>query len=144
MKLNVDGSSLGNPGKAGFGGLFRNSNGEWLAGFSGSCGISSNLKAELLVIAHGLDLAWNAGYKDVICESYSKVALSLIEEGVQQSHPYAPIVDHIRKFVDFPWHLVFHHTLREGNQYADWLAKFGANMVQNSITWSGCPPHHAC
>lgn len=37
-KLNVDGCSLGNPGRAGFGGLIRNEIGEWLVGISGFIG----------------------------------------------------------------------------------------------------------
>jgi hypothetical protein len=34
----VDGSSFGNPGRGGFSGLIRNDIGEWMHGFSGSCG----------------------------------------------------------------------------------------------------------
>lgn len=37
--LNVDGSALTNPGKAGFGGLVRNSDGEFVFGFYGSAGL---------------------------------------------------------------------------------------------------------
>lgn len=32
VKVNVDGSSLGNSGRAGFGGIIRNNTGEWLGG----------------------------------------------------------------------------------------------------------------
>lgn len=45
--INVDGSSLGNPGPAGFGGLARNPDGVWLFGFSGNIGHAEVLKAEL-------------------------------------------------------------------------------------------------
>jgi hypothetical protein len=36
MILNVDGSSIGNPGISGFGGLIRNSDGAWVHGFAGN------------------------------------------------------------------------------------------------------------
>lgn len=137
VKLNVDGSSFGNPGRSGFGGLIRNDRGEWLAGF---CGISTNLHAELLAIVFGLNLAWNSGYRKVVCESDSKTTLDIIIGGVQQTHPYAPAVNHIRRLRDYDWDLSFNHTLREGNACVDWLAKEGANSNQHFKTWSACPP----
>ena len=57
FKLDVDGSALGNPGRAGFGGLIRNDDGQWVKGFSGFVGIATNLHAELLALFHGLKLA---------------------------------------------------------------------------------------
>lgn len=41
--LNVDSSSLGNPGPAGFGGLLRTHEGEWLVGYYGSIWFLENL-----------------------------------------------------------------------------------------------------
>jgi hypothetical protein len=62
VKLNVVGSSLGNLGRSGFGGLIRDKNGNWLLSFSGSCGITTNINAELQTIFYGLDKAWSHGY----------------------------------------------------------------------------------
>ena len=36
--LNTDGSAIGNPSRAGCGGLIRNDRGEWIGGFSRSLG----------------------------------------------------------------------------------------------------------
>ena len=47
MILNVDGSALTNPGKAGFGGLIRKHDGSFQLGFFGSVGISNILHAEI-------------------------------------------------------------------------------------------------
>ncbi|KAG5043176.1 hypothetical protein JHK85_007468 [Glycine max] len=80
------------------------------------CGTTTNLNPELQVIAKGLQLALNEWYRAVVCESDSKTTLMLIDEGVHDTHPYAPI------------DLVFAHSLCEGNSCADWLAKFGATM----------------
>ncbi|KAK7255918.1 hypothetical protein RIF29_29346 [Crotalaria pallida] len=65
--LNVDGSSIGNPGPAGYGGLIRNRDGEWLCGFAGHFGISNNIHMELLAIFHGLECEFNApNYVDYV------------------------------------------------------------------------------
>lgn len=57
VKLNVDSSSIGNPGRSGFGGLLHDCQGQWLGGFSGFCGITTNIKAEILTIDYGLVMA---------------------------------------------------------------------------------------
>ena len=57
IKLNTDGSSLGNPRLAGAGGLLRNSLGAWISGFSLHMGITSNNIAELGAVRQVLLLA---------------------------------------------------------------------------------------
>jgi len=54
IKVNVDGSSIGNPSKSRFEGLLRNSLGGWIIGFVGSCGHTTNIDAELRAISYGL------------------------------------------------------------------------------------------
>lgn len=56
-KLNTDGSSQGNPGKAGAGGIIRNSDGGWVKGFQQSIGHATAIVAELWGILSGLELA---------------------------------------------------------------------------------------
>ncbi|KAK7244036.1 hypothetical protein RIF29_38854 [Crotalaria pallida] len=63
VALNVGGSSIGNPGRAGYGGLIRGKKGAWLCGFAGHFGIFNNIHMELLSIFHGLELAWARGFK---------------------------------------------------------------------------------
>ncbi|WJX71286.1 hypothetical protein P8452_55294 [Trifolium repens] len=64
VALNVDGSSYGNPGWAGYGGLFRDHEGSWILGFSGPVSFADGLEVELLAIHNGLMLAWDIGYND--------------------------------------------------------------------------------
>ena len=47
MKLNTDGSSLGNPGSVGGGGVIRDWFGRWVSSFSRKIGIKMSLLAEL-------------------------------------------------------------------------------------------------
>lgn len=140
VKLNVDGSSLGNPGHLGFGGIIRNFDGAWMMGFSGYCGFTTNISAELFAIAHGLACAWDGGHRKVICESDSLMALTMVEQGVNGCHPHATMVNHIRGLRNREWELQFSHVLREGNGCADWLAKQGSSTRTPFSTYLVCPP----
>jgi len=119
VKLNMDGSSLGNSGHYEFRGLIRDTNGNWLFDFFVSCGITTNMNAELQTIFHDLQMAWNNGFRHVECESYCQSTLTLIKEEFSTTHPHAPVIDLIKRFIDYPWPLTFHHSLREGNSCAD-------------------------
>ena len=48
----------------GFGGVTRNSNGEWVLGLSGSGGSNTNLHADLQAIRMGLLIAWDKLQRD--------------------------------------------------------------------------------
>ena len=50
VKLNVDGSSQGNPGLVEFGGLWRGHDGKWIVDFQGAIEITENLLAELMAV----------------------------------------------------------------------------------------------
>ncbi|KAJ1430717.1 Ribonuclease H domain [Sesbania bispinosa] len=132
VALNVDGSSHGNPGPSGFGGLLRDHLGNWLKGFYGHMVFSEILQAELLAIRFGLLLAWEEGYRNIICWTDSMLALSLITAPVLKFHKYSSILEGIARLVHQEWNVTFKHILREGNSCADWLAKLG---VQNGSTF---------
>lgn len=138
--LNVDGSSLGNPGPGGFGGLARNPDGGWLFGFSGHIGLFDVLKAELLGILNGLKIAWDRGFRDIICYTDSMNAMQLIKEQQADFHRYATIVQEIKDLLILPWKVAMHHTLREGNQSADLLAKWGASISDQLKIFEVPPP----
>lgn len=94
--LNVDGSSLGNPGRSGFGGLLRHGHGGWIAGFLGLIREAEIIKAELLALLHVMEHAWERGFRDVICFFDLSSALLMVEQGVGVFQSYAPIVQSIR------------------------------------------------
>ncbi|KAH1238183.1 putative ribonuclease H protein [Glycine max] len=139
IKLDVDGSSLGNPGKAGFSEILCDNLGQWLSSFLGSCGFATSLNAELHVLFHGLSLAWNSGYKSVECESHSLLALQLVAEGVTTHHSYTPIINCICTFQTKKWQLSFHHVYREANICANWLSKKGSSSPEPMSTLVPCP-----
>nr|POE89499.1 putative ribonuclease h protein [Quercus suber] len=55
-KLNSDGSSFGNSGKAGGGGLIRNDKGEWLKGYARNVGHATSVAVELWALRDGIRL----------------------------------------------------------------------------------------
>jgi len=116
IKVNVDGSSFGNPKNAGFGGLLRNHYGGWTQGFYGSRGRASNWFVELLAILGGLQLTLELGYQSIILESNSKAALDLIAIDHQNEfQPHTTIISLIKKLSALSWMVSFSHTLREDN-----------------------------
>ena len=129
IKVNVGGSSLSNPGRSGVGGFIRNNTGDWLLGFSGFFGITSCLAVELYVIFHGLRIAYDAGHKNIILESNSRMALDLIMSDVQSHHPHAPLISQIVQLQHRDWIVNFHHTLRQGNKCA---ASFSSGCCSGS------------
>uniref|UniRef100_A0A2N9IHR9 RNase H type-1 domain-containing protein n=1 Tax=Fagus sylvatica TaxID=28930 RepID=A0A2N9IHR9_FAGSY len=56
IKLNTDGSSNGNPGLAGGGGVICDHEGNWLRGFARHIGLASSVVAELWALRDGLSL----------------------------------------------------------------------------------------
>lgn len=80
VKVNVDGSCLGNPGKAGFGGVVRNHGGQWMTSFFlASIGVWTNLLVKLqYAIKQGLIWCWDQGWRNVCCESGSLEVVDLV------------------------------------------------------------------
>ena len=145
IKGNVDDSSLSNPGRSVFGDRIRNNNGDWLLGFSGFCGITSCLVSELYAIFHGLRIAYDAAHRNIILESDSRMTLDLIMSDVQSHHHHAPMISQIVQLQHRNWVVNFHHTLRQGNECADWLAKHDPSSSVALKSWIFCPLqlHHS-
>lgn len=60
VKLNTDGASHGNPGRATAGGVHRDGAGNWYRGFALNIGFCSAPLAELWGVYYGLYMAWES------------------------------------------------------------------------------------
>ncbi|XP_042958232.1 uncharacterized protein LOC122293851 [Carya illinoinensis] len=105
MKLNSDGSSLGNLGPAGAGGVIRDSLGRLHSAYSVFLGQGSNNFAELRSLLEGVRRCHQLGFCRVEIEVDSQLLVRWCTKGME---------------------FRMHHVFREGNVVADFLAKRGA------------------
>ena len=68
MKLNTDGSWLGGAERAGCGGIVRDDQGEWVAGFSRHIGSTNSFTAEMWGLREGLILCCNLNIESLVVE----------------------------------------------------------------------------
>ncbi|CAL1353594.1 unnamed protein product [Linum trigynum] len=124
IKMNVDGASNGEQGRAGAGGVLRDANKLWIGGFVSSLGSCAAGMAEVWAIYHGLKMAWAGGHRVIILESDSQTAIHLMNNRSDPLHPYATLLSAIRRMMSQDWVVKLVHTYREGNRVADWLSKY--------------------
>nr|POF23069.1 putative ribonuclease h protein [Quercus suber] len=125
-KLNTDGSVIGNPLKAGEGGLLRCNNGEWLAGFT--LGNMSSTIAKLWALKDGLNMAKHMGIDSICIEMDAKFIVHLVSSPYVVNLMLEPLLTDCRNLIlTFPNHTVT-HVFKEINGYADCLARMGAAL----------------
>ena len=137
--LNVDGSCSGNLIRTGYGGIIRKHSGSFISAFSGYINHSYDiLFAELTALHQGLILATNLNYEEVACYSDSLLSVNLIKEDLNQFHVYVVLIRNIKDLLSSR-NYSLHHSLREGNQCADCLAKLGASNDDELIIHANPP-----
>ncbi|GLT62320.1 hypothetical protein SLA2020_349680 [Shorea laevis] len=139
IKLNTDGSALGNPGLAGAGGVFRDELGRWILGFSHHVGHTSSLAAELWAIRDGLSIALSKGFNKIVLETDSKIAMALIDKCNCDYHSLGTLVTDCRILLGHIPDLQIKHIYREANAVADQLAKKGAKSTNHFVMYNSCP-----
>ncbi|RYR17534.1 hypothetical protein Ahy_B03g062245 [Arachis hypogaea] len=128
IKVNVDGSWFGHTNNAACGGVFRDSNGRFLKGFSSNLGNYSIMHAELWAVIHGLNIATANGYQNLIVESDSAEAINFINHGCRPTHPCTPLIQDICILAARVHKVTWLHSLCEANSVADLLAKKGQEL----------------
>ncbi|XP_035549769.1 uncharacterized protein LOC118349441 [Juglans regia] len=81
VKLNIDGSSLGNPSFSGVGGVIRDANGNLLLAYSISLGQSTNNFAELSSLLEGIRRCYTLWLQRVEIETDSQLLVNWITKG---------------------------------------------------------------
>jgi ribonuclease HI len=141
FKLNKDGSSLGNPGLAGGGGVIRNHVGDWVGGFSRAIGITTSVQAELRALKDGLNLAIDLGILNLEIEMDSLVAVECINSITTPNAFLSTIVSDCRSLMEGFEMCSFKHIFREANGCADLLAKTGCDQFPDFISFPNAPAH---
>ncbi|KAK1570504.1 hypothetical protein Q3G72_002883 [Acer saccharum] len=81
LKLNLDGSSLGNPGPTSGGGVLRDSSGNFIFGFSKFFDSCSNNEAELRAAVEGITICKHLGHDGIDIECDYDILVYWIREG---------------------------------------------------------------
>ena len=124
IKLNTDGSAIGNLGLASVAGILRDSSGWWLLRFSLNLGIVTNNMAELAAVRHGLLLEWDLDFKFIQIEIDSITVLSWItNRNATYPPPMMSLIYDCRSLIEQEWEVQARHIYREANRCADALAK---------------------
>ena len=139
MKLNTDGSALGNPGIAGGGGVIRDWAGNWVAGFSRKIGVATSLVAELWAIRDGLMLCIDRRLTMVEVESDAKVVVDMLGDSHYSNIAIAPLLEDCRFLLSQIPQVRIKHCYREANRCADKLARKGANQFLNCVLYENLP-----
>ena len=122
FKLNTDRAFLGNPGKAGGGGIFRNSHGQWVKGYSRSIGYTTSVIVEWWALRDGLTLAIQLGCQQLEVELDAKVIVELLKSNSASNRGYSPLLQDCRILLDQLQQVRVLHMFRESNKCADfWL-----------------------
>ncbi|PHU20008.1 hypothetical protein BC332_11159 [Capsicum chinense] len=136
LKLNTDGSSKGNSGSAGGGGIIKNSEGCFVLDFAENYGICSNNVAEVKAILQGIKICISMRLSNVIIEDDSQIIIDMINNKMKPPWQIYYIIDHIIQ-LSSKVNFIFVHTYREGNKLADLLANYGesipGNIIMNSV-----------
>uniref|UniRef100_A0A2N9HWM1 Reverse transcriptase domain-containing protein n=1 Tax=Fagus sylvatica TaxID=28930 RepID=A0A2N9HWM1_FAGSY len=144
VKLNTNGSVLHNPGHASSRGLLRDSNGNWIQGFSHFLGITNSLVAELWGLRDGLTLARDLHISRLVVELDAKAMIDLLKPVSRTpfvTHPYSALIDDCRCLLQTFERVVIQHAHRESNFCTDLLAKEGNNLLDScAIVIYASPP----
>ncbi|KAL6204387.1 hypothetical protein ACLB2K_021655 [Fragaria x ananassa] len=131
FKVNIDGATRGTLGPAGYDGIFRDHLGNCMGCFAGSMGIAIALEAELQAIIHAVSMTSRKGWQSLWIECDSTIAIRFLANN-KCSVPWSLRADWINcRTILSSMQVRFSHILREGNQVADCLAKFGVDMRDN-------------
>lgn len=139
VKLNMDGSSLGNPGLAGGGGLIRDEEGKWIAGFACRIGKTTSFIAELWALCDGLNLCISHNFAAVEVELDAKAIVDAITNLNYINVFVSSIMDDCRLLVSRIPQVCFRHCYREANRCADALARMGGSQASDFVLLTGLP-----
>lgn len=138
VKINSDGSAMDELGPIKAGGIFRDSNGCFLGGFSATFGNRFAFDAELAAVFMGIEIDYAKGWKQLWIESDSTYVIYILNA----TNPKVPwrflekwgwikyYLNQMRWFAT--------HIYREGNASADKLASF---VSTDAFTWWDHAPH---
>lgn len=120
---------------AGCGGVFRDGQGLWLAGFSKKLGICDAFTMEGWAIFEGIKLAWDLGYKVLLESDARNMVNFLVSHNLQNA---SLLVSSIGEYLSRDWSISIRYIPRENNRIANVMAKMG---LSKSSILRECPDY---
>jgi ribonuclease HI len=137
LKCNIDGTSLGNPGPAACGGVFRNHRGEFLGGFEKNLGIANSLVAEIMGAILAIECAYDRNWYQLWLECDSSLVVLAFKDPFvipwQLKNRWLNCITKIKSMS-----FCISHIYREGNHCADKLASTGLALT-DFCWWNAAP-----
>ncbi|KAL4335710.1 hypothetical protein GQ457_07G012060 [Hibiscus cannabinus] len=138
IKVNVDAAVNVLDQRAVVGGVYRDSDGEWIYGFSRNIGRCSVVLAELWAILEALRRAWEKGYRFVVLESDCADAVQMIL-GNSEVFVGHSLVAVIQSFIRRDWQLSISWIPRDCNKCADRLVALGRGQTAAVVDYATPP-----
>ncbi|KAK0585155.1 hypothetical protein LWI29_024028 [Acer saccharum] len=138
FKFNVDGSTRGNPGSAGIGGVLWDFRGKVIGSFSKHVGIADAITAEIYAIHQACVLCASSPVligKQITIISDSKGAVSWVNGSNFGSLKHVNVIYEIRNFLLSLGRTAVNHNPRSSNCFTDSLAKKGLNQEGDCMMW---------
>lgn len=139
IKVNVDGSAIGNPSVASIGVVFRDKAANFIGGFVHNIGNASSLMAELCAVMFVVERAVSRHWFGIWIETDSLIVTKafqnplLVPWGFRNRWSNCML---LANSID----CICTHIHREGNQVANALAKNGHSLAPFSSQWWDSPP----
>ncbi|CAN1822238.1 Putative ribonuclease H protein At1g65750 [Linum perenne] len=92
-------------------------------------GFCSITRAELRGSVEELTRAWDAGFRKVILQLDSKVAIALMSNSTETAHQHGMEVIQFRSMLRRDWTVKFIHFFREANFLVDYLTNKGYDLT---------------
>ena len=116
-------------------GIIRNANGEWVGGYARAIGITTSIAVELWALWNGLNMCIELNLPAVIIELDAKLVVDLLKKaGGSLNGNDVIVVDCKENLKKIP-RTIIKHCFREANKCADALAKRGALLSQDFLSF---------
>ena len=133
VKLNTNGSSLGNLGIAGGGGLINEEEGKWIAGFARKIGLTTSFIAELWALCDGLNVCLNYNFAAVEVELDAKAIMEINANPYYTNVFISTVMEDCKLLASQIPQVRFRHCYREANRCANALAHMRGSQATDFV-----------
>ncbi|GLJ49051.1 hypothetical protein SUGI_1034820 [Cryptomeria japonica] len=128
VKLNFDGASKGNPGRAGGGGVFRDDKGNIMAVYAEAYGWESAYYAEARALFRGIQIAAEQGWTRLEIEGDCMIIVNALNNEGYGHWNNDVLIQNARLLCTTFQEWKCMHVYREGNRLADVMANCGVYL----------------